>query len=371
MAKGIVRRIIKGVILTLTCLTAGIFLITCLTPYLNPKDYWWVGFAGLAAPYLVLTLIFVLIFWLIVKPRFVLIPLVALVIGIKQIKVMFAYHISSTFTKEKEKGDLRIVDWNVQSFNGLTNNKNTKKIIRNDVVASITKLEPDIVCMQEFNHSFNQGPQADNLALFAGEYPYHFFSKDYQRNNNQYYSGCVIFSKYPIINSEKIKYPGAESLIYVDVVIGADTLRVFTTHLQSFKFSKDDYDDIAKIKGQEDPMAASKNIFKKMRPAFQRRAVQVGMIKEEFNKNTYPSVICGDFNDVPNSYTYFNIKGDRQDAFLKKDFGIGRSFISIAPTLRIDYVLPDNNFEVKQFDMVDEGLSDHIMLVCDLRLKKP
>ena len=30
----------------------------------------------------------------------------------------------------------------------------------------------------------------------------------------------------------------------------------------------------------------------------------------------------------------------------------------------------NNNFEVHQFDMIDEGLSDHIMLVTDLRLKK-
>jgi endonuclease/exonuclease/phosphatase family metal-dependent hydrolase len=73
---------------------------------------------------------------------------------------------------------------------------------------------------------------------------------------------------------------------------------------------------------------------------------------------------------VPNSFTYFRIRGERQDAFLKKDFGIGRSFIALAPTLRIDYILPTLHFEVKQFDMVDEDLSDHIMLVTDLVLKK-
>ena len=81
-------------------------------------------------------------------------------------------------------------------------------------------------------------------------------------------------------------------------------------------------------------------------------------------------MICGDFNDVPSSFTYFRIKGGWQDAFLQRGFGIGRSFIALAPTLRIDYILPDNHFEVRQFDMIDEDLSDHIMLVSDIRLKK-
>jgi endonuclease/exonuclease/phosphatase family metal-dependent hydrolase len=41
----------------------------------------------------------------------------------------------------------------------------------------------------------------------------------------------------------------------------------------------------------------------------------------------------------------------------------------LAPTLRIDYILPDNNFYIQQFDLVDEDLSDHLMLVTDLGIK--
>ena len=107
-----------------------------------------------------------------------------------------------------------------------------------------------------------------------------------------------------------------------------------------------------------------------MKLAYQKRGVQTNMVQKALNESPYPSVICGDFNDVPNSYTYFNIRQDWQDAFLKKDFGIGRTFISLAPTLRIDYILVGNEFEVKQFDMIDEALSDHIMLLADIHLKK-
>jgi len=94
------------------------------------------------------------------------------------------------------------------------------------------------------------------------------------------------------------------------------------------------------------------------------------MVKKEMDKSPYASVICGDFNDVPNSYTYFHIRGNCQDAFLASSFGVGKSYGALAPTLRIDYILPDNQFNVSQFEMVDEGLSDHHLLLADLSMKK-
>jgi len=50
--------------------------------------------------------------------------------------------------------------------------------------------------------------------------------------------------------------------------------------------------------------------------------------------------------------TYFNIKGDLQDAFLKKGFGIGAPFSGLSPTLRIDYIFADQNFKIEQFNRI-------------------
>jgi endonuclease/exonuclease/phosphatase family metal-dependent hydrolase len=369
MAKVTIRKVFKIFFITLNTVVSCLFLLGCLSPWLNPSKFWAIGFIGLMMPYLIMLMLLSIIFWLIVKPKLVLIPVIVFFIGYKQMSVVFGWHFKTAFVEEKVNTNIRIVDWNIQGFNGLSKNKNARRHIREDIANSIDKLNPDVVCLQEFNNSSNKS-DADNISLFNKKYPYYFFSKDYYTNNKTYQSGCVIFSKTPIINSGKINYPSAESLIFADVVKGNDTIRVFTTHLQSFKFKKQDYDDIEKIKTQdEDALAASKNIFYKMKLAFKRRGKQAAIVRTEIDKSPYPSFICGDFNDVPNSFTYFHIKGKRQDAFLKKNFGIGRSFISIAPTLRIDYILPDNNFDIQQFDMIDEGFSDHIMLVCDLQLK--
>lgn len=367
MAKSLFRRVFKKTLITLNVIISVLFLVACLSPYVNPARWWLNGFTGLIVPYLLLALIFFIIFWLFARPRLALLPLLTMAVGYQQINAVFAWHPGSQFTKKRTESMLRIVDWNVQSFNGLTNNKDSKKYVPHDLSNSITKLEPDVICLQEFNTASG----ADNIALFKEQYWYHYFSKDYQRSTGSYQSGCIIFSKFPIIDSGRIAYPVAESLIYVDIVKNGDTIRVYTTHLQSFKFKKEDYSDLEKIKGQDDEgLAASKSILRKMKLAFSRRGIQANMVKEALDKSPHPSVICGDFNDVPNSYAYFHIKGNREDVFLKKGFGIGRTFNALAPTLRIDYILPTKQFEVKQFDMVDEGLSDHIMLVTDLLLKK-
>jgi endonuclease/exonuclease/phosphatase family metal-dependent hydrolase len=155
------------------------------------------------------------------------------------------------------------------------------------------------------------------------------------------------------------------------VKVNDDTLRIFTTHLQSFGFNNSDYAELNKIKQRdEQSLEASKNIFIKMKAAFTNRGMQADIVQRLTDSSLYRSVVCGDFNDVPTSYTYFHIRGKyRNDVFLKNGLGVGKTYNSLAPMLRIDYILPDTSFDVKQFDMTDENLSDHSMLITDLKLK--
>jgi endonuclease/exonuclease/phosphatase family metal-dependent hydrolase len=371
MATGI-RNFFKWFFISLNTIVCVLFLISCLAPFFNTDKAWFIGFLTLCIPYLVTLLFFSFLFWLIAKPVLALIPLVTLGIGYKQCKVIFAMHIPKDFVEKKDTSMLRMVDWNVGSMYGLSNNIEIKKHDRIEIANVVLKQQPDIICLQEFNHSYTQGPGADNIGLFSASYPYSFFSRDYVKGNGFYEGGSIIFSKYPIIDSGKINYPDhiAESLIYIDVARSTDTFRIYTLHLQSFKFKDTDYARIEKIKQNDTSISASKNIYQKMKLAFVRRGIQAETIRHAIDQSPYPSIICGDFNDVPGSFTYWHILGERQDAFLAKNFGIGRTYYALAPTLRIDYIMPDDHFTINQFNIIDEGLSDHLMLVSDMSLKK-
>ena len=369
---GVFRTITRRFILLLTLLCCFVYITACLVPFISAENWWYIGFLGLAFPYIATLLLFSVFFWLMVKPTYALLPFVVLFIGYQQLGVLFAVHFGENFTQTKCDDCLRVVDWNVGNMYGRSNSNDIRQHNRVEIAGAILKLQPDVICLQEFNHSVTQGEQADNISLFSATYPYYYFSKDLNRKNGYYQYGSIIFSKYPIVDSGIIRFPhySYESLIYADLKINSDTIRVYTSHLQSFKFSGEDYEGMNRVAGQDNgSMDASKNILLKMRSAFIRRSTQADVVNREISASPYSSIMCGDFNDVPNSYTYFKIRGLRLDAFLQKDFGIGKSYNALAPTLRIDYILPDTTFRVHQFDMVDEDLSDHSMLVSDVSIR--
>jgi endonuclease/exonuclease/phosphatase family metal-dependent hydrolase len=111
-------------------------------------------------------------------------------------------------------------------------------------------------------------------------------------------------------------------------------------------------------------------VVRKMKQAFVERAIQAQLVQSYLQKTPYPSIMTGDFNDVPGSYTYSTIKGDWEDAFLQKGLGIGATYLGISPTLRIDYILTNSHWKVRAWESVDENLSDHHMILADLQLIK-
>jgi endonuclease/exonuclease/phosphatase family metal-dependent hydrolase len=238
----------------------------------------------------------------------------------------------------------------------------------------IKEQNADILCMQEFFTSTD--PQNyNNLKYIMKElgYPYYYYSWD--SDGYLQWMGQVIFSRYPFVDSGMIRFPKPsmqEALLHADIVFNSDTIRIYTTHLQSVQFRKKDYEKIEKIKDRDTGIVEnSKSIFTKLKKGVIYRSTQANVVKKELATCPYPYILTGDFNDVPNSYSYFTIKNNTlQDAFLKTGFGIGRTYSYIAPTLRIDYILTTRQFKILQFNRIIKTYSDHYMLVTDLDINK-
>ncbi|MFL5810387.1 MAG: endonuclease/exonuclease/phosphatase family protein [Flavisolibacter sp.] len=368
------KRFTKILFLFINIIAAVCFLLACLAPYVDPKKWWFISFIGLGFVFLIVTLIAFIFFWLIFKPRFALISILPMLIGWKSISVFFAFHIPKKFDYELPDNVLRVAHWNVARFTELKRNNNLGSQTRLLMMDQIKEQDAGIICMQEFYTSKN--PELyNNLNYLMKElgFPYYYYSWD----NDGYlqWMGQAIFSRYPIVKSEMIRYPRPsmpEALIYTDILFNKDTIRVFTTHLQSVQFKKQDYDEIENIKNTNEGMVQnSKNIFTKLKRATIYRSRQAEIVKEITSKSPYPYLLTGDFNDVPNSYTYFTIKGnDLQDAFLSTGLGIGRTYNNLAPTLRIDYIFASKDFNIRQFNRITKNYSDHYMLVADVELKK-
>ena len=351
-----------------------LFLLSCLVPYLNPLTWWFISFLGLAFPFLLVMVLFFLIGWLLLrKPRLTIISIIALLVGIKSVSVFFAFNKSGTFVYKKQTGTIRIVTWNVARFIELKQNTNKGSQTRLKMMELIKQQNADILCLQEFHTSVNP-EYYNNIETVQKElgYPYFYFSFDTD-GDKQFYSS-IIFSRYPIIDSGLVRYPRPtlpDALIHADVKVNNDTVRIYTSHLQSLQFGKRDYERIDNITNAKDSLLSnSRNILSKLKKGILNRSLQADLISEILDISPHPVIVCADLNDVPNSYTYATVRGNMQDAFLKKGFGIGRTFSALSPTLRIDYIFADSHFSIGQFNRIVKKYSDHYMLVADIQLKK-
>jgi endonuclease/exonuclease/phosphatase family metal-dependent hydrolase len=313
-----------------------------------------------------------MIWWLFIKRRYALISGIALLLGFNSVTAFYGFHFAKGFRQEKNPKAIRIATWNVARFIEMKRNNNKGSQTRKKMMEQIRDQDADILCLQEFYHSDDSTlyPNLNYVRDSLG-YPYHYYS--YERDGDKQFTGNIIFSRYPIIDSGLIRYPRPslpEALMHVDIRLKNRIIRVYTTHLQSVQLKRTDYEKIDQIKEGEDGMVSnSKTIFFKVRRAIENRKIQTDIIAQLLGDSPYPVIFCGDLNDIPNSYTYFNIRGEMQDAFLKAGFGIGRTFSAISPTLRIDYIFADRRFRIHQFKRIVRNYSDHYMLVSDIELK--
>ncbi len=349
------------------------FLLSCLAPYLNPQKWWFISFMGLAFPFLLVIIIIIIAGWLILfKYRFALINGFVLLLGYKSIIVFFAFHQPGVFNYKKDPQTIRVATWNVDRFIEMKRNNNKGSQARLKMFDLIKQQDADVLCLQEF-HTSTLPDFYDNITPIQKElgYPYFYFSFD--TDGDSLYYSSIIFSRYPVVDSGLIRYPRPtlpDVLLHADLKVNNDTIRIYTTHLQSLQLGKRDYEKINQIKSVEDSLLSnSRSILSKLRRGISNRSIQADLISEVLEDSPHPVLLCADLNDIPNSYTYHTIRGNMQDAFLKKGFGIGRTFTGLSPTLRIDYIFADRHFKIKQFNRIVKNLSDHYMLVADVQLK--
>lgn len=348
------------------------YLFVCLVPFVNTSVNWYFALPGIIFPILFFVLLGFIIFWIIVKSKFFWVSVITVILGFQQIAAVFSFHLPSDFSDEKQPNTLRVLQWNVMSFDQPDERNMIESGLhsyRAQMLGVIKEQNADVICLEEFYESKDTAIFQSNITLIKRMgYPYHYFVA-LKREHNANQSGVAIFSKYPMTDTASFDFnrnKRGQHLIYADIKVKDKTFRIFATHLIAINFA--DWDN---ERSENDESASYSKLFKKLLRGYTFRYHQALFVGKQIAASPYPAVICGDFNDIPNSSTYFNIKGDLQDPFLKKGFWTGRttrkSFGIISPTLRIDYILASKKFKVNQFKIVHVPYSDHYPVKTDLQ----
>ena len=369
------RKTIKYTLVFINIAAAICLLIGCYSGSFLQGRFWITGLFTLASLYFLLILCLFFLFWLFIRPRLTLISICAVLVCWNPIKQLIPLHFDHSFSFRKKNNAIRVMSWNVEFFNILEHKFHPEK--KQEMFNFINEVKPDIACFQEMvlgdsiNHSIN------NIIDFKrkiGIYQYHYSFNPVFDFDKRHHFGIIIFSKYPIIKKETVvfkPYDYNSTFQYIDIVKETDTFRVINIHLQTLRFSKRNkmYLDNPSLSNEEG-FQESKNIIWKFKVGFENRRRQIDHICSVIDQSPYPVILCGDFNDVPNSYAYTSIRNRLNNSFAEKGLGIGNTFDGISPTLRIDNIFADDKFSILQFDRIKKkNLSDHFPIVADLKLK--
>ena len=330
-------------------------LLAGLAPYASPRYGWWVSVFGMAFPWLLLFNIFFILFWLITKNIYFLFSLACILTTWYAVTGIIGFNRSDPGLASS----LRVMSFNCRAFYDFTQDKSTKT----KVLQVINDYPVEVICFQEFPMNPKSARAIIEDIKNSTQLKYFFQPEQY---------ALAIFSKYPISKTAILDTDNvASGCIYADLDHPDGKVRLYNVHLKSNRVS----DDANKVLEERELRKKStwvgiKKMMGKINTASKIRAEQALRISDHIKTCNHPVILCGDFNETPQSYTYRLLSNQLKDSFREKGFGIGSTYAGKIPGLRIDYILASKNIQINDHQILRKEVSDHYPIISSLTFGK-
>lgn len=311
---------------------------------------------GLFFPILLAINVAFLVFWALVKPRWVLIPFLGFIVCYGPVRKYFPIN----FPTDPPKDCMKVLSYNVWLYAGWENRNKP-----NTILEYIKQQDADIVCLQESAENEVGSVQVDSI---LGK---HYEYKDTAKHNNDF---MTIFSKYPILSKELIRYPskGNMSCAFKLRVNHRDVI-VINNHLETTSLTLDKKELFQQMVegelGGKDVTRTSKWLISHLAEQTRKRAPEADAVARyiAYHRGT-PMIVCGDFNDTPLSYAHRTISKGLTDCYIETGNGPGISYHKARMYVRIDNILCTDDFKPYACK-VDHSIkeSDHYPIMCWLK----
>ena len=349
------KRFIRYLFLILNGIAALLLVVSYLSPKIDPQLVWWPSLLGLAYTYLIIINIGFVILWFIFYWKYTFVSIICLLIGWRIHQNLFQFN-----GKENNDTGIKVLSYNVLHFYSyLEGKKNDTAIL--DFIAD---QHANIICLQETKL---QKSGALNPIRLKNYFP---GINHCQLAHQSQWGGPVTFTSYPILNMGELRFEDTNNMvIYTDVLIDKDTLRIYNCHLQSYGIRTDDYSVIDTLGFQRKQLREMKQLGIKLKDAYKQRSGQIKQLKESIDECPYPIIVCGDFNDTPVSFTYHTIHSSLHDAFVESGKGVSNTYRGKLPSFRIDYIFYSDDFEAFNYRRPHVEFSDHFPISAKLIMK--
>ncbi len=342
--------------------TIVIMLLVGFSDHVQPAHHPYFAISGLTFPIFFFINLGFLLFWLLFKLKYALIPFLGFVLCYVPVRKFMPLNMSDSVPK----GAVKVLSYNTWSFGQQTEDEDGM----NPVISYLQEQDADIVCLQEAGH--NQREQQLIDSILKPMYAYSDVAVHPTGGNS-----LALFSKYPILSKERIPYEskGNMSMAY-QLKIKDRVVLLVNNHLETTGLSIEDRQQFKKLvvgKLQKDTAEeTSKLLAVKLAEATQKRAPQADAVAQYLKRHRKMSVIlCGDFNDGPISYAHRKIAERLTDCYVESGNGLGISYHRGGFFVRIDNIMCSKDWEPYACKVDDKiSVSDHYPIICYLK-KRP
>lgn len=362
--RGIFGKLLVFVLALLAFVGLAAMALSVVNPYIDPKQFIWTSFFGLAFWEIFIFNVLVFMALLLLWSRMVWISVLALLIAVPGVRKSYSFG-----SKVNEESFVRVMSYNVHNFKHVDGKISTEDFAC-QVINKMREQNPDVLCCQEFT-AYEKGVSRakciENFAQGAG-----FQHVYYNKKNN--FGGNVVFSKYPLTKVSSDTGLGKEITSGVLVSIDAGEkgrFYVANLHLISYHITDGEIDVLTnstEFRNQLDTIGMS--VARKLKYAFEKRSDEVSEVLESMSQLDGPIVVCGDFNDTPMSFTYKQMqKAGFVDSFTKVGRGIKPTYGGKLPLMRIDYIWGNGKVKPLYFKRFRDKASDHYPIMLDFRIE--
>ncbi len=361
------KNFLKYVMLFCSLLLAVLLLFCNTIPNTNPYELSFAGILSFFAPVFAVLNLFFLFVWLIFKKfKYSLIPLVALILSWNIYASIFALNLFKKQSIETNLNRINVMSYNVRLLN--LYNWNKEPDTRKKIIKMFAKYSPTVLCLQEF-YNGNDSVGFNNIQEIMESCGYKYFATCDIFSTKRGKWGNVVFSHLPIIKKQNhdIDVYGNNLLQQVDILWKNQTIHIFNVHLKSNRFTSNESDAINNPEKNQ-LKENSLNIFKKLRKNAINRGLEASLVAKILSNTKENVIVCGDLNDIPSSYVYFKVKNKLKDTFLENGLGMGTTYISKIPILRIDYIFHSKHFKCMGYKRFNYEYSDHYPIMVNLEM---
>ena len=340
-------RITFGTVALALC---GLLALSYLSVFVNPAKAWVFTIFGLLfIPLVILTLLFFI--WALVRR--------SRTTGLLLLMLLPAFFLIGKYYQYKgaapeREPTLKIVSYNVGLFaHGDMGDK--RLVLADSVAAFLRRTNADIICLQEFYL-----PNTLNMdAWFRDHFP-GYQVQYYVLTGEKGHAGNVTLSRRPILYKGKLDFEKSTNLaLHTDIKLDSTVLRFYNCHFESYNISLSGL--VKSIGHRTDEVV--EDTGRKMRRSITQRPRQVDAVMHDIDNCPVRSVVLGDFNDNPLSYTVHRLSRGRSDSFVKAGKGFGATFRTLWPLLRIDYILYPRDLEAVTCEIPKVKYSDHYPII--------